>query len=237
MGLKRNLSAAEIVDQVRALNVCAAGQAKRLSNLVYMGMGEPLLNLRAVLDSVRIITDPRGFGLSHRAISISTVGIPAGIRTLAREEPQVNLAISLHASDDRTRAALIPRTFCHPLSQVLEAAWEHFALTGRKVLVEYVLLQGVNDSLDDARRLAGLLRGHVVTVNLIAWNPARLLRAGAHRRPLEEPDGPVSFRSPSPAAVAAFREALSAAHVEAVVRRSKGAGIDAACGQLAGRRA
>ena len=224
MGLRRNLSVAEIVDQVRVVHAHAHALDVRLSNLVYMGMGEPLLNLRAVLDSIRIVTDPLGLGMSHRAISVSTIGIPAGMRTLARTEPQVNLALSLHAADDGTRALLIPQTFRHPISEVLDAAWEHFSLTGRKLLVEYVLLQGINDSTDDARRLAGLLRGHVATVNLLPWNPVSELSRG-----------PTRFRAPSPSTVAAFRQALLDSHVEAVVRRSKGAGIDAACGQLAGR--
>lgn len=226
-GFERNLTTAEIVDQVRLAAALVADEGRRLSNLVYMGMGEPLLNLQAVLDSIRVITDPAGLGLGHRAISISTVGIPAGIRRLGRSEPQVNLALSLHAADDRTRALLIPDTYRHPLERVLAAAWEHFDLTHRKLLVEYVLLEGVNDSTTDARRLAALLLGHVVTVNLLAWNPVG-------PRPLPS-DGREGFRPSSKAAVIAFRDALQRAGVEAVIRQSKGTGIDAACGQLAGR--
>jgi 23S rRNA (adenine2503-C2)-methyltransferase len=249
MGFRRNLSVAEIVDQVRATCVLAAAENRRVSNLVYMGMGEPLLNVQAVLDSIRVVTDPHGLGLAHRAISVSTVGIPSGILRLARAEPQINLALSLHAADDRTRALLIPDKFRHPLSAILGAAWEHFALTHRKLLVEYVLLQGVNDSLDDALRLASLLRGHVVTVNLVAWNPmpqTREKRAASSAKSRQAPllqrtslrsEGlPASFRPSAPMVAAAFREALLGAHVEAVVRRSKGGGIQAACGQLAGHR-
>ncbi len=231
MGFKRNLSTAEIVDQVRAASALAAADGRRVSNLVYMGMGEPLLNLQAVLESIRIVTDPSGLGLAHRAISVSTVGIPHGILRLGHAEPQVNLALSLHAADDRTRALLIPETHRHSISDILSAAWEHFAITRRKLLVEYVLLRGINDSRDDARRLAGLLRGHVVTVNLLTWNPVFQQERIALSKSL-----PLVFEASSPAAVSAFRDALLSARVEAVVRRSKGADIQAACGQLAGLR-
>jgi 23S rRNA (adenine2503-C2)-methyltransferase len=171
MGFARNLSVAEIVDQVRLAAAVCGEECGRISNLVYMGMGEPLLNLEAVLASIRIFTDERALRVSRRAISISTVGIPAGILRLARAEPQVNLALSMHASTDRTRAQLIPNRHRHRLSNILDACWKHFSLTHRKLLIEYVLLGGVNDSRDDARRLAALLRGHVVAVNLLSWNP------------------------------------------------------------------
>jgi 23S rRNA (adenine2503-C2)-methyltransferase len=241
LGFQRNLTVAEIVDQVRMASALAgqggiaqsgAGQAnRRLSNLVYMGMGEPLLNLQAVLDSIRVLTDSHGLNLAHRAISVSTIGIPNGILRLARTEPQVNLALSLHAADDRTRALLVPEKFRHPLADILAAAWEHFAITHRKLLVEYVLIRGINDSVDAARRLAGLLHGHVVTVNLLAWNPA-LRSPGA--MPL--PAG-ISLAAPARAAVVAFRDALTKGGIEAVIRHSKGTGIEAACGQLAARAA
>ncbi|MBN1320182.1 MAG: 23S rRNA (adenine(2503)-C(2))-methyltransferase RlmN [Thermoleophilia bacterium] len=245
MGFARNLSAAEIVDQVRTAATHATAEGRRLSNVVFMGMGEPLLNLQAVLDSIRILTDPRGLGLGHRALSVSTVGIPAAMLKLAKAEPQVNLALSLQATDDRTRALLIPKSHRHPVSEVLEAAWEHFAITHRKLLVEYVLLHGINDSADDARRLAGLLRGHVVTVNLLAWNPTpgRSTRAAKVALPVKSGhpgsrDGassPPAFEAPSRQVASSFRDTLLGAGVEAVIRHSKGSGIQAACGQLAGR--
>jgi 23S rRNA (adenine2503-C2)-methyltransferase len=239
MGFRRDLSTAEIVDQVRTASVLAAEEGRRISNLVYMGMGEPLLNLQAVLESIRILTDPNGLGMAHRALSVSTIGIPNGILRLARAEPQVNLAVSLHAADDRTRALLVPKSFRYPLSEILEAAWSHFELTHRKLLVEYVLLGGINDSVDDARRLASLLRGHVVAVNLLAWNPVPQLggRSGRHVAETKVPTAaPSAFQPSSPAAITAFRRVLLSARIEAVVRQSKGSGIQAACGQLAGQR-
>lgn len=239
LGFARNLTAAEIVDQVRAASAVAAAEERKLSNLVYMGMGEPLLNLQSVLDSIRILTDPRGLNMARRGLSISTVGIPTGIRKLGQAEPQVNLAISLHAADDRTRAQLIPQKFRHSLADILDAAWDHFDLTRRKLLIEYVLIGGVNDSFDDARRLAVLLRGHVVAVNLLVWNPVqaltqRNLNIGASpSAPGREGAG--GFRQPTLQAVSAFRSALMGSGIETVVRQSKGATIQAACGQLAAK--
>lgn len=275
LGFRRNLCTAEIVDQARAVSALALDEGRRISNIVYMGMGEPLLNLQAVLDSIRVFTDPKGMALAHRALSVSTVGIPSGIIRLANAEPQVNLALSLHAADDGTRARLIPRKHLHPLAEILTAAWEHFAITRRKLLVEYVLLRGVNDSVEHAKKLAGLLRGHVVAVNLLVWNPVAGLapgnlldapagkprREGPHSGPADrgarassgfaardigpgrgtDPGAAESrfsrFQPSPPAAVAAFRETLLASHIETVVRRSKGADIQAACGQLAARSA
>lgn len=259
MGFRRNLTPAEIVDQVRVAAALAGREEKRVSNVVFMGMGEPLLNLQAVLDSIRILTDPDGFGLSHRALSVSTIGIPSGMRRLGRAEPQVNLALSLHAADDVTRALLVPKRYLHPIAEILDAAWEHFAVTHRKLLVEYVLLGGLNDSQEHALALARLLRGHVVAVNLLAWNPVSRAtteppRAPARQRtetapgqrpdrgqrPAQDPAQDVAraplFRAPAASTVAAFREVLAAHHIEAVVRRSKGGAIQGACGQLAGRR-
>lgn len=226
MGFQRNLSCGEIVDQVRAASAAAALESRRVSNVVYMGMGEPLLNFKSVVDSIRVLTDPEGGSLAKRSISISTVGIPSGIVRLGRAEPQVNLALSLHAPDDGTRALLIPERYRHPIENILEAAWEHFALTHRKLLVEYVLIRGINDSPEQARTLARLLRGHVVTVNLLAWNPVFRAPGTRHER----------FQAPTTAAVTLFRETLRNHHIEAVVRRSKGVAIHGACGQLAGKR-
>ena len=225
LGFTRNLSVAEIIDQVRMATAIVNEEGRRLSNLVYMGMGEPLLNLQAVLDSIRLLTDSQGLGMAHRAISVSTVGVPTGIRRLAKAEPQINLAVSLHATDDRTRALLIPAKFRHPLGDILQAAWDHFAITHRKLLVEYVLLAGINDSPNDARHLAALLRGHVVAVNLLVWNPVIIQTKAQHIGD--------NLRPPSVATVSAFRNTLTAAGIETIIRQSKGVSIKAACGQLA----
>jgi len=246
MGLTRNLTVAEIVDQARAVSALLHGEGRRLSNIVFMGMGEPLLNLQAVLTSIRVLTDPSGMNMSHRSLSISTVGIPAGIRRLADEEPQVNLAISLHAADDALRARLIPPKFRHSLTEILAAAWDHFELTHRKLLIEYVLLGDVNDSPEDARRLAALLKGHVVSVNLLVWNPVwrgpQPKSATAANRPtipaaeLGAPGRPGRlFTPPNHQGVEGLRRNLASSRIETVVRQSKGGRIDAACGQLAGR--
>ena len=239
-GFRRNLSVSEITDQVRIATSLLSEGDGRVSNVVYMGMGEPLLNLQNVLSSIRVLTDSRGLHLGHRSISVSTVGIPAGMLRLARTEPQVNLALSLHASSDGTREMLIPHRYRHSLSDVLAAAWEHFALTRRKLMVEYVMLRGVNDSPEDARRLAALLRGHVVTVNLLSWNPVATAGAGSQGAE-PTPGAPKGRRAafqPSPmGAVATFRDILLESRLEVTVRRSRGADIEAACGQLAGRQA
>ena len=132
-GFRRNLTVAEIVDQVRVTAALAGESGRRLSNVVYMGMGEPLLNLQAVLASIRVLTHPRGMGLGHRSLSVSTVGIPAGIVKLGHAEPQVNLALSLHASSDRTRDLLVPPRHRHSLDEILTAAWEHFAIDPSQV--------------------------------------------------------------------------------------------------------
>ena len=126
IGFQRNLAAGEIIDQLRAAWSVAGSQGRKITNVVYMGMGEPLLNLGAVLASIQVLAAPAGLGLSHRALSVSTVGIPSGILRLARAEPQVNLALSLHAADDATRARLVPERYRHPLSDILDAAWNHF---------------------------------------------------------------------------------------------------------------
>ncbi len=239
LGFRRDLSAAEIVDQVRLAAAAAARTDHRLSNVVYMGMGEPLLNLPAVLASIRLLTYPRGLGLSRRALSVSTIGLPAGIRQLARAEPQVNLALSLHAATDELRRTLIPGRYCRPLAEVLAAAREHFALTHRKLLVEYLLLKGVNDRPEDARDLARLLNGMVVTVNLLPWNPgprSSLRDRGGAARPRSLETAALRFAPSPPVAIQRFAEILGRAGIEAVVRRSKGAEILAACGQLAADR-
>jgi 23S rRNA (adenine2503-C2)-methyltransferase len=219
MGFRRDLSTAEIVDQVReATHLLAEEQGARLSNVVFMGMGEPLLNLDAVAPALRLLYDPDGLGLAQRALSISTIGLPTGIRRLAKEAPQVNLALSLHAPDDALRATIMPATRRHPLREVFKAVDDHFELTHRKLFVEYLMLAGVNDSVRQGHALADLMRGRVVTVNLTPWNT-----------------GCGDYEASPPEKVREFRDLLLARGVETTVRVAKGAAADAACGQLAAR--
>lgn len=216
MGFRRNLSVAEIVDQVRWAAALVGAEGRRVSNVVFMGMGEPLLNRRALFGAMRLLRDPRGLGLRARGLSVSTVGIPDGILELARREPQVNLALSLHATSNELRSRLIPANRRYPIEVVLAATDTHFALTRRKLLVEYLLLQGVNDGVADAHALARMLRGRVAAVNLIVWNAAR---------------GP--FRPSGGDAVARFQAELGRRHIDVSLRASMGHAIHAACGQLA----
>ena len=218
MGFVRDLTPAEIVDQVRALSRLLAEEGRQITNIVFMGMGEPLLNLDNVLSSIRLLKDPEGLAFAQRSLSVSTIGIPAGIRRLAREEPQVNLALSLHAPDDRLRTRLVPANRRFPIQEVLAAVDDHFSVTRRKLFVEYVLLAGVNDSGKHAESLARLLRGRVLTVNLIPWNP-----------------GFGDYEPSTRESALAFRDALLARGIEATLRLGRGRSIAAGCGQLATR--
>jgi len=213
LGFSRNLYAAEIVDQV----VQAQRQGgRRISNVVFMGMGEPLANYDQVLRAVRLLNDREGLGIAARHIAISTCGLPPQMRRLAGEKLQLHLAVSLHAPSDELRSQLLPINRRYPLRQVLQAARHYAERTGRKVTFQYTLIGGVNDSPAQARRLAGLVRGMPCLVNLIPLNQA-----------LE------GYRPPERPAVTRFRAELAAAGVEVAVRRSYGADIRGACGQLA----
>src|SRR5665811_1540906 len=164
MGFQRNLTPGEILDQVRVAQVLLRQESedRRVTNVVYMGMGEPFLNLEALLTSVRLLIDGDGLNFARRAVSVSTVGIPEGIRALADHEPQVGLALSLHAPEDGLRNRLVPINKRFHISQIMTSVREHTARTHRKLMVEYVLLANVNDSLHHADSLAQLLRGMMV---------------------------------------------------------------------------
>jgi 23S rRNA (adenine2503-C2)-methyltransferase len=215
MGLERNLTAGEIVGQVLgAARTLPAGE--RLTHIVYMGMGEPLANYQATVRSLRLLTDPQGFGFSPRRITVSTVGLVSGLERLARENLRVNLAISLHATRDEVRDRLMPVNKGFGLEALL-AACRRFPLPERqRMTFEYVLLDGVNDGVGDARELARLLRGIRAKVNLIPFN-----------------DWPgAAFSRPPLARILAFQQALLERRITATVRWSKGEDIGAACGQL-----
>jgi 23S rRNA (adenine2503-C2)-methyltransferase len=219
MGFVRNLSAGEIAGQVLYFARSLKEKGERVTHVVVMGMGEPLLNYEATLKALLNLNDPRGFGLGARRITLSTVGVVPGILRLAQEGRQFNLAISLHAPDDELRKELVPLAAHWPIAQVLSAAEAYSVATGRRVTFEYVLLGGVNDSLKHARKLAALLRGKLAHVNLIPFNPAPGL----------------PFRRPDEGQVELFRRELLAHNIDVTVRRSRGIRIQAGCGQLRSR--
>ncbi len=219
MGFVRNLTAGEIAAQVLHFALALREKGERVSHVVVMGMGEPLLNYEATLRALLNLNDPRGFGLGARRITISTVGVVPGILRLAQEGRQFNLAVSLHAPEEGLRRRLVPLAERWPLAQVLRAADAYALATGRRITYEYVLLAGVNDGLVHARALAKLLRGRLAHVNLIPFNPAPGL----------------PFERPSEGQVELFRRELLAHGVDVTVRRSRGLRISAACGQLRSR--
>jgi 23S rRNA (adenine2503-C2)-methyltransferase len=223
-GLTRNLSAAEIVTQVFAgARAMAAGAVPggpgRVSNVVFMGMGEPLANYRSMLAAVRRITDPApaGFGISQRSVTVSTVGLVPAIRKLAGEGLSVRLAVSLHAPDDELRDELVPVNRRWKVAEVLDAAWDYAAATGRRVSIEYAMIRDINDHAWRADLLASLLAGRLAHVNLIPLNPT----PGS------------KWTASDPAVAAEFLDRLAARGVPVTVRDTRGTQIDGACGQLA----
>jgi len=218
LGFERNLSTAEIVDQLlRMRSVLEEG--RRITNVVFMGMGEPLLNLPAVLRAVRILMHPKGFGFAGRRITVSTAGVVPRLRALLAGAP-VNLAVSLHAATDAVRDVLVPLNRRFPLRALMAELRSLEQLTPRRpVFFEYTLLRDINDGLDDARRLVRLLHGLPCKVNVIPMNP--------------HPDAP--YRAPEPEVASRFLGELAGAGLTVTLRRSRGADIDAACGQLAAR--
>jgi 23S rRNA (adenine2503-C2)-methyltransferase len=246
-GFNRNLTVAEIVGQVflahRELAGGAAaaaaggehaiggadaagggadtarGGGRAITNIVFMGMGEPLANYRNVVPAMRIFLDDLGYDLSRRRVTLSTSGLVPQIYKLA-EECNVALAVSLHAPDDELRSQLVPINRKHPIGELLEACWHYIdKQNGRSVTFEYVMLDGVNDKPEQARALARLLRGRPAKLNLIPFN----IFPGTR------------YRSSPPAAILRFRDILNQHGVIATTRRTRGDDIDAACGQLAGR--
>ena len=216
MGLERNLTPAEIVGQVLAANRLLAPD-QRVTHIVFRGMGEPLANLAALVTALRILTDARlGVGYSPRRITVSTVGLVPGIEKLGREGLRVNLAISLHAATDEVRSRLMPVNRAFDLAALMAALRRYPLAPRQRIFFEYVLLDGVNDAPEDARRLAALLRGLRAKVNLIPFNDWE----GAE------------FRRPPLPRILAFQSVLLDAGVTTTVRWSKGEDIGAACGQL-----
>ncbi len=215
-GFTRNLRPVEIFDQARFFARELKKRNKKITNIVFMGMGEPFHNYDAVMDAVRLLNDPNGFGLGQRHITISTVGLVPQIDRFAAEGVQVNLAISLHAPTDEQRSAIMPVNQRYPIAELMAACARYVAQTGRKIFFEYVMLAGVNDDDASARNLAALMRGHLYHVNLIPYNAT--------------PDA--QLRGTSDARIRSFQKLLEAADVPTTVRVPMGRDIAAACGQL-----
>lgn len=217
-GPKRNLTAAEIVDQIVQVRRSMA-EPGRLTNIVFMGMGEPLANYEAVLRAITNITSDDALNFSHRKVTLSTCGLAPMIRRLG-QEANVNLAVSLNAADDRTRSHLMPINRQYPL-KALMAACRAFPLPNRRMITfEYILIDRINDRPEDARNLVRLLQGVRAKINLIPLN--------AHRS--------LEFTPSPPERIQAFQEHLIRNHYTAIIRKSKGQDISAACGQLSGEK-
>ncbi|MCR5118433.1 MAG: 23S rRNA (adenine(2503)-C(2))-methyltransferase RlmN [Lachnospiraceae bacterium] len=212
-GLVRNLSRAEMLSEIYAITRL---EGKRISNIVMMGIGEPLDNYDEAVAFLHMISDERGMNISPRNITISTCGLVPGIMKLAEEKLPVTLALSLHAADDEKRKKIMPVAKSYSIAELMEACDSYFEKTGRRISFEYALIKGENDSDEDAARLAGLAAKRRVHVNLIPVNPVT-------ERGLTQPDG---------AAVRAFLKKLQDKNVTATVRRELGRDIDGACGQL-----
>jgi 23S rRNA (adenine2503-C2)-methyltransferase len=219
-GFERNLTAGEIVEQFLALRREAAAVGKKVQTLVFMGMGEPMLNLGNVLEAVRRIAPNELGALGWRQITVSTVGIVPGIDAMAAANLNIHLAVSLHAPDDETRAKLLPMGKRFGVEEILAAADRYQAKTGRPVTIQYCLLKGVNDSPKQAAQLAALVGARRMHVNLLWYNPTGLsLRGVAYERATAE-------------AGDAFADVLRSRGIVAHFRRPRGRDIDAACGQL-----
>lgn len=209
-GFQRNLSAGEIVEQVVRMQ---QESEQRISHVVFMGMGEPLFNYEATLKAVRLLNQEVGIGMRH--LTISTSGVIPGIRRLADEKLQLTLALSLHAGSDSLRDWLVPLNRRFPLAELKDAAKDYIDRTGRRLTIEYVMLDGVNDSSEHARQTAEWMRGLMAHVNLIPYNATD-----------------AEFGPSSPERIRAFRAVLEEAGFPVTVRVERGADIDAACGQL-----
>ncbi len=210
-GVERDLSAGEIVAQVLHHH-----RHRPVTNVVFMGSGEPMFNYDAVLQAIRVLGDPDGLGLGRRRITVSTSGVPARMRQLGRDEPQVTLALSLHAPDDETRTRLVPINRRWPIAELLEAMRDYAQAVGRRMTLEYVALADANLAPAQARALARLALDFGAHINLIPFNP---VAGAAHRAPTAEE-------------IAAFADEVRRHGGHLTVRGNRGRDIDAACGQL-----
>ena len=214
IGFKRNLEVFEIVEQVLFFARYLKKKGEKVTNNVFMGMGEPFLNYENIISAIRILNDKEGFNLGARHISISTAGILEGIKKLAEEKLQVNLAISLHAPDDDLRSKIMPINKIYPIANVLEAVDNYIKKTKRKVMFEYLMVKDLNDSDVHAQRLSKLMKKSLYLVNLILYNPTGVF----------EPSSSVRIKK--------FKEILRKEGVQVTQRYRFGQNIKAACGQL-----
>ena len=214
MGFKRNLSGFEIVEQVLFFARFLKSKGQKITNLVFMGMGEPFLNYEEVMRAIKTLHDPEGFNLGARRISLSTVGIVEGIGKLAQENLEVNLAISLHAPNDELRSKLMPINKKYPLKKILNAVEDYIEKTRRRVMFEYIMIKNINDSDSCAYELAELLRRKLCFVNLISYNPTG------------------KFVASSPQKIERFKKILEKEGIAVTQRFRFGEDIKAACGQL-----
>lgn len=215
LGFKRNLTSQEIVDQVMSIQ---RESGKRISNIVYMGQGEPLLNTEEVIESIQTIRDSVGIGQRH--ITVSTSGIIPGIDRLAKEELQITLALSLHAPDSDTRDEIVPINKKFPVPELIESLERYYNKTGRRITIEYVMLAGVTDDPDQAIQLAEIVRNLHCNINLIPYNPTRAK------------DGAVLYERPSMEAQYRFKKLAESSGKTVTIRLERGTDINAACGQL-----
>jgi 23S rRNA (adenine2503-C2)-methyltransferase len=213
MGFARNLTIGEIVEQIYRAD--APGGARRVDNVVFMGMGEPMANYANVVGAIRMLADPQGYGFSPRRITVSTSGLVPPMRRLAEEGLDVRLAVSLHAPDDALRSQLMPINRRYPIAAVLAAAANYAERSGRRVSYEYVMLDGVNDGDVQAHQLGKLLHGQYAHVNLIPYNQTD-----------------AGYRCSPPERIHAFARVLREHSVACSIRASRGPDIAAACGQL-----
>lgn len=217
MGFMRNLSSGEIVEQVIYFARRLKGQDERVTNIVIMGMGEPFHNYAATLEAIRRLNHPQGMNLGARRFTVSTVGLVPGIRKLAQEDLQVNLAISLHAADDELRSQTMPVNHKYPIAELIEAVREYIKTTKRRVTFEWALINQVNDTPEQAAKLADLLGGMLTHVNLIPLNPTQGFQGKASERERAQ----------------RFQEILQKRGVPCTIRMRRGIDIQAGCGQLA----
>jgi len=218
-GFTRNLTAEEIIEQVIfwARYLCQKNNGEKVDNLVFMGMGEPFLNYNQFIKAVKFINNPETLNIGARRLSVSTVGLTEGIKHLAGEKMQINLAISLHAPNDSLRRDLIPVAKKYPLREVFKAVDNYITKTGRRVMFEYLMIKGVNDGLQQAEELAALMKKPLYLVNLIPYNETGKFKPSTRER------------------IDDFKNFLEDHNIPTTVRLSFGGDIDAACGQLKGR--